>query len=69
MPHPALPILHIIAHASLRSLLLAGHLLAIWARRHRTRLVLRDLTRDELADVGLTEAQRAAECAKWFWEA
>jgi uncharacterized protein YjiS (DUF1127 family) len=69
MPRSAFPIPHIIVRTSLRSLSLAGQLLALWARRHRTRLVLRDLTRDELVDVGLTEDQRAAECAKWFWEA
>lgn len=69
MRHPALPIPHIIIHAGLRSLSLGGYLLALWTRRHRTRRLLQDLTRDELADVGLTEAQRAAECAKWFWKA
>jgi uncharacterized protein YjiS (DUF1127 family) len=35
-------------------------------RRHRTRQVLRDRDPHRLADIGITEAQRAAECAQPF---
>lgn len=69
MPRSVLPIPHMRLHAGFRSLLLGSGPLALWMRRYRTRLVLQDLTGDELTDVGLTEAQRAAECVKWFWEA
>ncbi len=39
----------------------------VWRRRHRTRQDLRRLTPHELADLGLDDAQREAECLKWFW--
>ncbi len=68
MSYPVLLIPHSALRAIARPLSVGSRLPTLWARRHRTRLVLRDLTRDELADVGLTEAQRTAECAKWFWE-
>jgi len=38
-----------------------------WCLRRRTRGHLRDLETWRLDDVGLTEAQRLAECARWFW--
>lgn len=42
-------------------------LLRIWYGRARTRFVPQELDARGLADVGLTEAQRRHECAKWFW--
>jgi uncharacterized protein YjiS (DUF1127 family) len=40
----------------------------LWWRRAVTRRALRDLDAGYLADVGLTECDRATECAKWFWQ-
>jgi uncharacterized protein YjiS (DUF1127 family) len=40
----------------------------LWCQRAVTRRALRDLDARYLADVGLTERDRAAECAKWFWQ-
>lgn len=40
----------------------------IWLRNHRTRRHLHDLTDAQLADIGLSPAERNAECAKWFWQ-
>jgi uncharacterized protein YjiS (DUF1127 family) len=39
----------------------------LWWRRHRTRQALRDLDPHRLADIGLNEEQRTAECVKPFW--
>ena len=44
------------------------HRRRLWLRRMRTRRQLADLDAERLRDVGLTPAERAAECAKWFWE-
>jgi len=41
---------------------------AIWRRRMSTRAVLRELDEHLLADIGRTEKERSAECAKWFWQ-
>jgi uncharacterized protein YjiS (DUF1127 family) len=41
--------------------------LRLWFRRHRTRQTLRDLDRNQLADIGVSEEQRTLECAKPFW--
>ncbi|MBI3451807.1 MAG: DUF1127 domain-containing protein [Rhodospirillales bacterium] len=41
---------------------------AIWLRRLRTRRRLRELEPRLMADVGITEAERRRECAKWFWQ-
>jgi uncharacterized protein YjiS (DUF1127 family) len=41
--------------------------LALWLRRYRTRRDLRDLGPYELTDLGLSEEQQSAECAKHFW--
>ncbi len=41
----------------------------LWRRRQRTRRQLETLDGHRLADVGLTEKTRQAECAKWFWRA
>jgi uncharacterized protein YjiS (DUF1127 family) len=38
-----------------------------WARRARTRRHLRALEAFRLADIGLCDADRRRECAKWFW--
>ncbi len=40
----------------------------IWLTRALTRRRLRELTPAALADVGLTEAQRRRECARWCWQ-
>ena len=40
----------------------------LWLRRLRTRRALRELDARSLVDVGLTERQRQAECAKWPWQ-
>ena len=66
-------ILHIVALAAPRrsrdlrhSLLLT---LALWHHRHRSRRQLATLDDRELADIGLTRAQRWVECDKPFWQA
>lgn len=41
----------------------------IWLRRYGTRRQLRRLAPHLLDDIGLSEAQRRRECAKWFWQA
>lgn len=41
---------------------------ATWCRRAATRRALRCLDAHALADIGLTEAERRRECAKWFWQ-
>jgi uncharacterized protein YjiS (DUF1127 family) len=33
-----------------------------------TRAALRELEPHLLADIGKTEKERSAECAKWFWQ-
>lgn len=42
---------------------------ALWLRRMRTRAALRELETRGLEDIGLTEAERQRECAKWLWSA
>jgi uncharacterized protein YjiS (DUF1127 family) len=42
--------------------------LKLWHRRHRTRLHLADLSPRLLRDLGLAEADRDRERAKWFWQ-
>jgi uncharacterized protein YjiS (DUF1127 family) len=41
---------------------------AIWRRRMSTRAALRELEPHLLADIGKTQEERSAECAKWFWQ-
>jgi uncharacterized protein YjiS (DUF1127 family) len=40
----------------------------IWITRVKTRQRLRELDLRQLADVGLSEAERQRECMKWFWQ-
>lgn len=40
----------------------------LWRRRYRTRRHLRDLPDYLLRDIGLDDAARARECARWFWQ-
>jgi uncharacterized protein YjiS (DUF1127 family) len=42
--------------------------LKLWHRRHQTRLQLADLSPHLLRDLGLAEADRDRESAKWFWQ-
>ena len=42
--------------------------LAIWHRNRRTRARLATLDHHQLADIGLSPAQRDTECTKWFWQ-
>jgi uncharacterized protein YjiS (DUF1127 family) len=42
--------------------------LRAWLMRLKTRRRLRHLDARLLADVGITEAERRRECAKWFWQ-
>jgi uncharacterized protein YjiS (DUF1127 family) len=42
-------------------------ILRTWHRRFKTRRQLRKLDARLLDDVGLSEAERRHECAKWFW--
>lgn len=42
--------------------------LRTWLMRLKTRRRLRELDARLLADVGITEAERRRECAKWFWQ-
>jgi len=51
-----------------RLLPMARAIVAIWRRRMSTRTVLRELDAHLLADIGRTEKERRAECAKWFWQ-
>jgi uncharacterized protein YjiS (DUF1127 family) len=46
----------------------AAATITLWLRRARTRADLRELDAHRLADIGVTEAERARECAKWFWQ-
>ncbi|WP_083219920.1 DUF1127 domain-containing protein [Hoeflea olei] len=46
---------------------LSREILSLWWRNWTTRRALARLTREELADVGLTQAQRAREIARPFW--
>ncbi len=39
-----------------------------WRRRSRTRRQLFVLDARQLHDIGITEADRRQECAKWFWQ-
>jgi uncharacterized protein YjiS (DUF1127 family) len=41
---------------------------AAWPRRARTRQHLREFDAEQLVDIGLSEAERRRECAKWFWQ-
>ncbi|QCK85806.1 DUF1127 domain-containing protein [Phreatobacter aquaticus] len=43
-------------------------LVRIWRERRDTRIHLGELEAHHLADIGLTEAERRRECAKWFWQ-
>ncbi|WP_083392814.1 DUF1127 domain-containing protein [Rhodobacter xanthinilyticus] len=42
--------------------------LALWHRRARTRARLARLGAEALDDIGLSEADRCAECGLWFWQ-
>lgn len=42
--------------------------LALWHRRYRTRQHLRDLPDYLLRDIGIDDAKRDDECARWFWQ-
>lgn len=44
-------------------------ILRTWHRRLKTRRQLRKLDARLLDDVGISEAERQQECAKWFWQA
>jgi uncharacterized protein YjiS (DUF1127 family) len=39
-----------------------------WLMRKQTRHALAQLDGRALRDVGISRAQRAHECAKWFWQ-
>ncbi|SOC04741.1 DUF1127 domain-containing protein [Rhodobacter maris] len=39
----------------------------LWFRRARTRAHLAQLGAEALRDIGVTEAERRAECGLWFW--
>jgi len=41
--------------------------MTLWCHRSRTRRALRTVDDRALADIGITPAERAAECRKWFW--
>ena len=42
--------------------------LALWHHRHRSRRHLAALDDRELDDIGLSRAERWAECTKRFWQ-
>lgn len=44
-------------------------LLALWHHHHHSRRQLATLTARELADIGIGDAERWAECRKHFWQA
>jgi len=44
------------------------HRLALWHRRARSRARLARLGPEALDDIGLSEAERRAECGLWFWQ-
>ena len=52
-----------------RSATAAFHTLALWHHRHVQRRDLAALTPDLLADIGVGEADAAAEARKPFWRA
>lgn len=51
-----------------RVLAKAAERLAVWTVRSRSRAVLKHLTSDQLADLGLSRAEAQEEAAKWFWK-
>ncbi|MFI5002299.1 MAG: DUF1127 domain-containing protein [Reyranellales bacterium] len=57
--------LHVVAVPERPSLVTT---LRLWRARSRTRHQLATLEARELADVGLSHADQARECAKRFWE-
>ncbi|MBZ8135037.1 DUF1127 domain-containing protein [Afifella sp. IM 167] len=42
--------------------------IGLWIRRSRERRQLAELPSFRLADIGIEEAERRRECAKWFWQ-
>jgi len=40
----------------------------VWLTRRNTRQRLRELDLRQLADSGLSEADRQRECMTWFWQ-
>lgn len=43
--------------------------LALWHHHHTSRQQLAGLTPRELSDIGISDAERLAECRKRFWQA
>jgi uncharacterized protein YjiS (DUF1127 family) len=58
----------LVDYASTRRLPAFGRLLALWHHRATSRRYLAVLDATALRDVGLTDAERRAECDKWFWQ-
>ncbi len=42
--------------------------LALWHHHHQSRQQLAGLTSRELSDIGISDAERLAECRKRFWQ-
>ncbi|MBS0536189.1 MAG: DUF1127 domain-containing protein [Proteobacteria bacterium] len=42
--------------------------LRLYIRRYRTRRELRDLSPELLCDLGIDDAARTRECARWLWQ-
>ncbi|MGB0733842.1 MAG: DUF1127 domain-containing protein [Pontibacterium sp.] len=46
-----------------------GALLYLWQERHRQRAVLKNLSKDQLSDLGLSKYDAVQEASKPFWKA
>lgn len=74
--HPQTPVQHL-AYLSAQSAMPAASVIAVrvavvmskWATRRRTRAALKQLTKDQLRDVGLTPAEAFTEARRVFWRA
>ncbi|GHA46226.1 hypothetical protein GCM10008927_09290 [Amylibacter ulvae] len=44
-----------------------AHVIVVWNDRAKGRKVLRNMSPEQLADIGITSAQAGQECQKRFW--
>ncbi|PIB25891.1 hypothetical protein BFP76_12900 [Amylibacter kogurei] len=46
-----------------------AHVIVVWNDRAKARKVLRNMSPERLADIGITPSQAGQECQKRFWHA